>query len=103
GKSPGLQPKTLASADALSGRWSRAHRQQSGREPDSALGIGALELAVCRVAAQRQTGGGDHEPDPVGAHEWARSVRLPEGRPQPAADTAGERDWPIAAASVDTA
>lgn len=30
-----------------------------------------LELVVCRVATQRQTGGGDHEPDPAGTDEWA--------------------------------
>ena len=40
------------------------------RQPDPAMGTGALELVVCRVATQRQTRGGDHEPDPVGADEW---------------------------------
>ena len=40
-------------------------------KPDSSMGPGALELVVCRVATQRQTRGGDHEPDPVGPHERA--------------------------------
>ena len=71
GESLGLQPKTLGSADALPGRWNCAHRQQPGRKPDPALGPGALELVVCRVATQRQTRGGDHEPYPVGPHERA--------------------------------
>jgi|GEM_PF-6462512 len=31
--------------------------------------IGSRPAIVCRVATQRQTGGGDHEPDPVGPHE----------------------------------
>ena len=26
---------------------------------------------ICWIATQRKTGGGNHEPDPVGEHEWA--------------------------------
>src|SRR5690606_41698124 len=81
----------------------RSHRQQSGREPDSALGIGALELAVCRFTTQRQTGGCDHEPDPVSTPQRSRSVRLPEGRAHAATNAAGKRNQSTAAASVDTA
>jgi len=44
---------------------------RGGREPDPAVGTWALELAVCRVTAQQQTSGGNHEPDPVGADKWA--------------------------------
>ncbi|WP_178115775.1 MULTISPECIES: IS66 family insertion sequence element accessory protein TnpB [unclassified Pseudomonas] len=29
------------------------------------------QMIVCRVASQWQTGGGDHESDPVGTHERA--------------------------------
>lgn len=34
-------------------------------------GARALDLVVCRGAVQWQTGRCDHEPDPIGAHEWA--------------------------------
>lgn len=53
GQGPRLQPETLGSADALLGRWGCAHRQQPGRESDTAVGTRALKLVVCRVAAQR--------------------------------------------------
>lgn len=38
----------------------------------------------------------DHEPDLVGAPEWARAIRVSEGRPHPPA----ESDWGVVAASV---
>lgn len=41
------------------------------QEKIPAMGTWALELVACRVAAQRQTGGGDHELDPVGAAQRA--------------------------------
>lgn len=34
-------------------------------------GLGSQKLALRRVTTQRQTGGGDHEPDPVGATQRA--------------------------------
>ncbi len=52
GLTPRLQPETLGSADAPTGRWGCAHRQQPGRNPDTAMGTWALELVVCRIAAQ---------------------------------------------------
>jgi hypothetical protein len=74
----------------VSGRWSCANRQQAGREPDTAMGTQAFELVVCQVTAQWQTGGGDHEPDPVGAREWGM-IRMPISRcADAAADTAGQ-------------
>ncbi|WP_193074323.1 transposase [Pseudomonas sp. FME51] len=58
-----LQPSATASSVAISHginanvirKWLPLHRDQ----PPAAL------------PAQRQTGGGDREPDPIGADEWA--------------------------------
>ena len=38
---------------------------------DTSVGTRTLELVVCRFAAQWQTDCGDHDPNPVDAHEWA--------------------------------
>jgi hypothetical protein len=61
----------------------------------------ALELVICRVAAQWKKGGGNHEPDPVSAYEWARSVCLSQGCADAAAYTAGERNHAITPAALD--
>ena len=52
-------------------RWCCTHRQQPDLELDPAVGAWAVELVVCWVAAQRQTGAGDHELDPVCAGQWS--------------------------------
>lgn len=36
-----------------------------------ALGHLGVQLVICRVAAQWEAGGGDHDFYPVGTHEWA--------------------------------
>ena len=68
--------------------------------PDPADCHRAQELALWRLAARRQAGGGDHEPDPVGAPQRARALRVSEGCPHPPADSAAEPDRGVVAASV---
>ena len=97
-----LHPEALGSAHPLPDRRARADRQQLDREPDPADCHRPQELALCRVAARWQTGCGDHEPDPVGAPQRARALRLSEGCPHPPADAAAESDRGVAAASVAT-
>jgi hypothetical protein len=60
----------------------------------------ALKLAVRRIAAGGQTRRRSDESDSVGAHERARSVCLPEGHPQPAANAQGQPHRGTAAASL---
>ena len=60
------------------------------REPDTALGAGAQELALCRLTAQRQTRRRDHEFDPVGSQQRARSVCLTKRRAGTPTDAAGQ-------------
>ena len=48
-----------------------AHRQQSSREQDPAVGTWTLEVVVCRIATQRKVGSDDHEFDQICAHERA--------------------------------
>lgn len=69
-----------------------------GVKPDTALGAGAQELALCWVATQRQTRRGDHKFDPVGPQQWARPVCLAEGCADAPAYAA--REWGCDAAAV---
>lgn len=43
-----LHQWTLDSANALSGRWHGAERQQLGRESNPSMGTGSLQLAIRR-------------------------------------------------------
>jgi hypothetical protein len=72
-----------------------------GAYPDPANCHWPQELALRRLATRRQAGGGDHEPDPVGAPEWARALRLSEERTHAPADSAAESDRGVVAASVE--
>ena len=70
-KAPDYSLKRWVALARYADDWRCTYRQQLGREPSSAVGTWVLKLAVRRVATQRQTRGGDHEFDPVSAHEWA--------------------------------
>lgn len=81
----------------------REHIAQAGFRIEPAQRGGA-DQAVHRcspLAACRLAGRGDHEPDPIGAPQRARALRLSEGRPHPPADSAAESDRGVSAASVE--
>src|SRR5690606_9851440 len=88
-------------AHALPRRPGRADRQQLDREPDPADRDRALELAVRRIAAGRPARGGGDEPDPVGADQRPRSIRLPARRARAAAHAAKQPHRETVAAPLD--
>jgi hypothetical protein len=65
------QAREMTDEDRWRIRQEKAARQQPDRKLDPAMGARTFERVVCWIATQRKTGGGDHELDPVGAHEWA--------------------------------
>ncbi len=60
------------------------------------------KLALCWQSACGQACRCHHEPGALGAAQWARSVRLPEGRPAAAAHAAGQLRPRAAAAPLAT-
>ena len=70
-KAPDYSLKRWVALARYADDWRCTYRQQLGREPNSAVGTWAFKLAVRRLAALWQARGGDHEPDSIGAHEWA--------------------------------
>ena len=96
-----LQLGAMARAHALHRRRHIARRQQLGREPDPADRHRTIELAIRRKLARWETCRRDHEPDPLGPHDRARSARLPAGRARAAANAAGQSHRRTPAASLD--
>jgi len=52
----------MGGADALPGRWRRAHRQQLGGKPDPALGAGTLQLAAAIMSLIQSVKLNGHDP-----------------------------------------
>lgn len=63
--------------------WSCTTSSRSGR------GQRTQGLAVCRNASGRPACDGRHQPHPVAQAQWARSLRVPEGRPATVAHQTG--------------
>ncbi len=72
-----LQPEALGCAHALHQEWPHPDRQQLGREPDPSDRHRPQELALRRQLACGPARCRCHEPDPLGAPEWAGPSRLP--------------------------
>jgi transposase len=98
-----LQPQPMGSAGALHRRRHAAGGQQLGREPDPADRARALELVVRRITARGPACCRDHEPGALGAHQRARSLRLPARCARALANAARQPHRRVVAASLASA
>src|SRR4029434_1790382 len=96
-----LQPRPLAGTDPLPRPRRSAERQQLDRESDPSNRAGALELAICWIAARGQACRGDHELDSIGSAQRSRSVSIPQRRARSIADATRAPHQQIAATQLD--